>query len=553
MKTREGGAVPATQPVGLRPEYLVDAGRSHAIDHALRPVLTQIRRLAEADIGVVVYQPETAAKEVIALASSGGGTLDPPLPSEPLRVARPLPRHRPHLLQDLKIASPLRPYQLLLRSAVVVPWTDASGVGAVIVGNDSSQPLVPVTSWTPQARRIAAALSDGRRAGARRINRDLRRAVSDVADAAVASADVSAALAAMLVAMRDLFGADVAYLSLPDHDVSTFAFDQMMGIRTTDFRHLRIEMGQGLGGLARSLRHPVRSLDYASDGRLQAAPVAETVREGIVSAMASPVIIEEDVQAVLYVGNRHLRPFTELDGELLEEFAGYAALGLKRRAMENYRAGVIRRQERERFALDLHDSVVRGLVEIGFTAEASMAGATDPTLRGHLESIGLIAEQCMDKLRDQLDVLSADRDETLAQCPSSILAHIGEASHRPSAARTLELRGPDTALSPATADALVRIGQEALVNAETHAGGQHIHALLEITEPDAVLTVTDDGRGLDAAALDEVLAAAVPHLGFRAMRAAAAYVGGHLTVQPASPTGLTVRAVLPRRPARGPA
>lgn len=548
--------MPVTQPVGLRPEYLVDAGRSHAIDHALRPVLTEIRRLADADIGVVVYQPETAANEVIALASSSGGTFDPPVPSEPLRLAQPLPRHTPHLLQDLKIASPLRPYRLLLRSAVVVPWSDASGVGAVIVGNDSSEPLVSTANWTARARctrRIADALSDGRRAGARRINRDLRRAVSDVAEAVVASADVGAALAATLVAMRDLFGADVAYLSLPDHDLNTFAFDQMMGIRTTDFRHLRIEMGQGLGGLARSLRHPVRSLDYASDGRLHAAPVAETVREGIVSAMASPVIIEDEVQAVLYVGDRHLRPFTELDAELLEEFAGYAALGLKRRAMENYRAGVIRRQERERFALDLHDSVVRGLVEIGFTAEASMAGATDPTMRGHLESIGLIAEHCMDKLRDQLAVLSADRDETLAQYPSLILAHIGEASHRPSAARTLELRGPDAALSPATADALVRIGQEALVNAETHAGGQHIYVMLEITESDAVLTVTDDGRGLDAAALDEVLAAAVPHLGFRAMRAAAAYVGGHLTVRPANPTGLTVRAALPHRPAPGPA
>ncbi|MBO0877105.1 MAG: GAF domain-containing protein, partial [Pseudonocardia sp.] len=453
----------------------------------------------------------------------------------------------PRLCEDLRIGSPLRPYRLLLRSAMVIPWSDGAGGGVIIIGNGTDRPVTRPALDRARTRlsgRITGTLTDARRAGARRINGDLRRAIGDVAEAAVARDDVTTALSAMLISARDLFDAEVAYFSLPERDVNTFTFDQMMGIHTTEFRHLRIQMGQGLGGMARSLRQPVRSLDYASDTRLRAAPVTETVREGIVSAMATPVLIDDDVKAVLYVGNRHLRPFSELDAELLDEFAGYAALGLKRRAVERYRAGVIRRQERERLGLDLHDSVVRGLVEIGFTAEAGRAGATDPTLRGQLESIGRIAERCMEQLRDHLATLTG-HDDTLTGHPATVLDRIGETSLRPAATRTIELRGHDAVLSPATADALVRIGQEALANADTHARGSRTHLSLEITATDAVLTVTDDGRGLDAAALDEVLSGAVPHLGLRTMRAAAASAGGHLSLESARPHGLTVRAVLP--------
>lgn len=95
-------------------------------------------------------------------------------------------------------------------------------------------------------------------------------------------------LASVLVAARNLFDCEVAYLSIPEYDGVTFAFDQVLNIQTPAFRHLRIKHGQGLGGLARELRSSVRSLDYARDPRLRAAPVDETAREGIVSAMAAP-------------------------------------------------------------------------------------------------------------------------------------------------------------------------------------------------------------------------------------------------------------------------
>lgn len=540
--------MPPTSTVGLRPEYHVDAGRSNAIDDALQPVLAEIRMLLGADIGLVVYRPDTPGADVLVLAASARDPGDLPLPNEPLVLGRPVPRRSPRVLVDLEIVSALRPYRLLLRSAVAIPWTDAFGAGAVVVGTTSPQPLPRTAEPEMQARcsrAVGAALRRGRRAGALRINADLQRAVREVAEAAVTSDDVAAALASMLVSVRDLFGSEVAYLSLPEHDVDTFTFDQVLGIRTAEFRHLRIRLGQGLGGLARSLQRPVRSLDYAGDGRLYAAPVAETVREGIVSAMAAPVLVEDEIKAVLYIGNRRLRPFTDLDEDLLGEFAGYATLGLKRRAVEDYRVRMIQRQERERLAFDVHDSVVRGLVEIGFAAEEGRLTATDPALRSRLATIGLAAEQCMEKLRGQLVLLTEDRDGPVGPRASEVLDRVAAAGRRAGVTRSFELRGPDTLLAGPIADALVRIGREALVNAEIHSGCRRASICLEMTATDAVLTVSDDGCGLDAAALDEVLAGAATHLGFRAMRAAAERARGHVCVEPGTAGGLTVRAVIP--------
>ena len=73
---------------------------------------------------------------------------------------------------------------------------------------------------------------------------------------------------------------------------------------TPDFRQLRMEFGQGLGGLARREVRVVSSMNYAQDTRLLAAPVTETQDEGILSAVAAPLVRAQDVHGVLYVGSR---------------------------------------------------------------------------------------------------------------------------------------------------------------------------------------------------------------------------------------------------------
>lgn len=527
-------------PVGIRNEYLLDGGGSSAISAALQPVAAEIRSLLNASVGLVAYRPRRAGAGLLVLAIDAPGAADPLLPNETIRTRLPVTVWRPSVVRHLQLSSTLRPHRTLLSSAVVVPWTDRRGDGVVLVGNTGISPTLSEPAADTVRRLITnvrRTVATGRRHGAAQINGDLQRAMKDIAAAAVTSENVAEALTSMLLTARALFGSEVAYLSLPDPDTETFTFDQMLGIHTPDFRHLRIREGQGLGGLARSLRRPVRSLNYARDSQLYAAPVAETEAEGIVSAMASPILVDEQVQAVLYVGDRTLHPFTRTDEEMLGELANYASLGMKRRATETYRRDVLRRQEQERLAYDLHDTAVRGLLEIGFAAEYGRSTSAATDVQTCLASIAAAAERCMEAVRGQLDLLLAGTSGRTAQ---AVLDEIAKASFASDVEHRFAVRGPRAVLPDPVADALIRIGQEALVNVDRHAAGSPATVDLEVAEDAWVLTVTNAvGDGQDVGSPNS------GHLGLQAMQRAADRVHGQVERTAPPGGGFVVRAAVP--------
>lgn len=530
-------------PVGVRTEYLLDAGRSHTIGAALQPVLAEVRGLVGASVGLVGYWPHAPSTSLLMLAVDAPHLADPPLPNESFQLGSVPPSRDPSVVTDLTLRSTLRPMGVLLRSALVVPWTDQHGQGVVIIGRTGRKPVFPEAATSAVqhlSTNVRETVSTGRRQGAVEINRDLQQAMKEVATAAVDRSDVAETLSTLLVSARCLFDSDVAYLSLPEHDEQTFTFDQVLGIHTSDFRHLRIREGQGLGGLSRCRRQPVRSLNYARDSRLSAAPVTETAREGIVSAMATPIVVDEEIQAVLYVGDRKLRPFSETDEDVLGEFADYATLGLKRRATESYRRNVLRRQEQERLAYDLHDTAVRGLLEIGFTVEQSCETAgSDADVRSTLTSIAAAAERCMEALRGRLDQLIDSASERTA---NEVLEKVAEASMRPDAGHRFLVHGPNSTLPEAVADAMVRIGQEALVNVDQHAESR-AEVVLEVAADEWVLSVANSvAHGISA----DAKTPGHNHLGLLAMQRAADRVHGRVEhLSPPDAGGFLVRVTVP--------
>lgn len=518
-------------------EYLVDGGGSQAIHDAVRPVLDEIQALLGGELGVVVYEPHGGP--AVTLASCGPQGF---LPNEAVVTDPVLPRRSPAVLERLAIRSRLRGHGVRLRSSVAVPWRDRHGHGAVVVGNLATSLGDPDAVLDDDVRRhfrqaLGRAVRRGRQAGALQLGRDLRAATRTMAEAAVASEQGSAGLTAILASARELFRAEVAYLAVPVDASGTYVFDEALGIRTAPFRRLRVQHGHGLGGLARRLGRPVCSANYAADGRLEAAPVDETRGEGIVSAMAAPVSVGSEIAAVLYIGDRRMRPFTGVDEELLEELAGHAAPGVRRRYGDADRARTLERAVREQVAYDLHDSVVRGLVAIGFEAEQARHRIGEDDTATRLDTIARAAEAAMTRLRGELELLvSAPRGGSVAA--SEILDRIALVPER-HVVRVLELDGPDLEVDPDAADALVRVGQEAVTNAEQHSGCDHLTVRVE-TSPHAVaLHVVDDGTFDPASG-----ASGGAHFGMRAMHAAVEGVGGRLEITRATPTGTHVHAVV---------
>ncbi|RTL67834.1 MAG: hypothetical protein EKK42_13525 [Pseudonocardiaceae bacterium] len=192
------------EPVGVRSEYLLDAGRSHTIHDALQPVLSEIRSLLGATTALVAYRPTAPDADLLVLAADAPDLAEPPLPNETFRAGMPAVR-RAAVLADLDFVSTLRPYRVRLRSAVVVPWRDAYGDGMIVVGHTEERPRLPAPA-ADLVRRLRGdvrrGMVAGRRDGAGEINRDLQRAMKDIAAATVDCEDVGEALTTLLVSAK---------------------------------------------------------------------------------------------------------------------------------------------------------------------------------------------------------------------------------------------------------------------------------------------------------------------------------------------------------------
>jgi signal transduction histidine kinase len=528
----------------------VDGGRSTVVRRSLERLLHEIRERLGADIALILYQGASLGEAyVLAAAADDDGEL--PLSNEPLLLSSTFATRRPHSRQDLVLVSPVRDYRIELVSALILPWSHRAGRGWLVAGmkpgawNSGTFDLTIARGYASRLRQ-AHQLAGLR--GTSQLQRDIARAAQRLAEAEIEATDVNGVLQAIAITARELLGTSAAYISLPEPDGQRFAFTTFVNVHTSPFRRLRMGFGQGLGGLAREEQRPIRSLNYAHDERLRDAPVEETLNEGFLSAMATPLMIGNEVIGLVYVANRHLTPFTETDTALLEEFAGYATLGIKHAQAERHRLDVMRRLEQERLAFEIHDSVVRALVEVGFRAETGLNIAEDPRLKQQFEAVGRAAEVCLEKIREQIAQLWSE-SETGERPLGEVVAALKTAHSPRSIPRAFHVEDVvlERGLAHDVASALVHIGDEALRNADLHSDGSRVEVRLEAGDDEITLLIADDGRGMQAATLSNWVDEPRGHLGLRRMRAAATDVGGSLTIRPNEGGGLCVEARVPLR------
>jgi signal transduction histidine kinase len=534
--------------------HLFDGGTSTLIRDSVMPVLDEVRALLHADASLALYQ--TGDRAVSVLAATGDPPLELPLANEPLHSPS-LSSHnaQPAALADLVLTSTQRPYRLELGAALCVPWRDSSGRGWLVVGNRPASwnhGRLDVTAAAPYVRALRRIHKDASYRGTIRTSQDLAAALKAVSAAGLGADDTGDLLEAIVIAARQLFGSSVAYIALPERDQQHFVFTSLVGIRTSEFRRLRMRLDQGLGGLARTERRAIRTMDYGTDHRLRAAPVVETRDEGIVSAMSAPLMINGTVAGSLYVGNRHQTSFSDTDADLLEEFAATATFGVTHQQAEEHRLAVMRQREQERLAFALHDTMVRSLMQIGFHAEEGLLTTEDADVKQRLAQIGQAAEYCLENLREKLAILSGDRVEDQDTSVGEIFEKLRVVPRRAQVSRTFDCRNGSRAseLPEPIAKALTRIAQEALINAELHSSCTCEHVVVEISPEAVELSVTDDGTGMDAPTLAGIARDDSRHLGVRGMRATATELGGHVTFEAAEGRGLTVRASIPFRDSR---
>ncbi|MEZ5075064.1 MAG: sensor histidine kinase [Solirubrobacterales bacterium] len=196
--------------------------------------------------------------------------------------------------------------------------------------------------------------------------------------------------------------------------------------------------------------------------------------------------------------------------------------------------------ERKRVARELHDEVVQGLVAIKLLAEQAGANPpADPSARFaeiaeridfYLDELRRIAHELRPELLDDLGL----RDALIALAGS-----IGRER-----GLVVDRRFP-TELGPLTDEqelVVYRVAQEALGNAARHAGATRAALAIEQRDGCLIVTVDDDGCGIDPA---------VPAGdGIAGMHERAALIGARIEIESGPGAGTRVRMLLPLTGAR---
>ncbi|MFC7550962.1 helix-turn-helix domain-containing protein [Plantactinospora sp. GCM10030261] len=142
--------------------------------------------------------------------------------------------------------------------------------------------------------------------------------------------DLDAVLHAIVHRARTLLGADVAYMTLNDDDRGDTYMRVTDGSISARFQGLRLEMGDGLGGLVAQSGTPYVTANYAEDDRFRHTGEIDSGvgEEGLVAILGVPLRLGSSVIGVLYAANRSARPFAREEVSLLVSLAAHAAVAI---------------------------------------------------------------------------------------------------------------------------------------------------------------------------------------------------------------------------------
>jgi two-component system, NarL family, sensor histidine kinase UhpB len=200
-------------------------------------------------------------------------------------------------------------------------------------------------------------------------------------------------------------------------------------------------------------------------------------------------------------------------------------------------------EERRRLARDLHDEVNQALTAILLRLEA-LAQDGPPEHAQEVGELKRLVNQAMDELLNLARQLRPTALDDHGLVPA-IDAQLKRFSARTGVEVHLDAQGDPESLEEDVQTAVYRVAQEALTNAERHAGATAVEVELEVAGDVTELRVRDDGHGFDPgrASRANPTNGQPTGLGLRGMAERARLVGGELDVRsaPGGGTSVTLR------------
>lgn len=501
----------------MKPDEQQTLRRRLSLLASISDLLADITRSSRAEAAFLLSPADQAQQRVVL-----GATNDHFQPFEPVRLSMGPGRR-------VTLGSRMRPWVTSAPEAVVVRTGATDSAVLVLFGVSRFEATAPVAE---------TAMADWWRRTDQIRLRDVDRAYRLVAEAAASLLNPDHVADLVLLGARRLTGSDAAYLALPVDD-HNYAFSRTAGLRTATFRTLRVGPAQGIGSIASERGIPVRSLNYNSDPRFSRQMHEVTRREGIYSAMAIPVLDHNAVAAILYVANHAPLAYHQTDERVLQDFAEAINLSLQATMSREELLEAGRQAERQALGRHLHDRLGRHVSQLS----RLVAAQPDQPAGGALAEVSAVVAELARSLREDIDSLMGGAEPPLLS-PAEVAAEICRVPSIAGLRRIVQVRGRpgeseyDPVLPANVSEALRRVGQEAVFNAELHSNGTSCTVTLQFVDDKWSLTIRDDGSGFGAKAPE------TGHFGLQLMRQAAQDAGGRVEIH-GDQNGVQVECTIP--------
>jgi signal transduction histidine kinase len=242
---------------------------------------------------------------------------------------------------------------------------------------------------------------------------------------------------------------------------------------------------------------------------------------------------------LLAVALRSGRPPSEIAAWAFPAFRTTAGLALHNTILLDRAARTAALEERQRFQLDIHDTLAQDLTGIERALEAIDSSTLSDDVQ---DQVRIARHAAREGARQARDLIHGATDLDQTELPG-VLQRLADACASETGAEVaFRTVGEARRLDRDAEVALLRVGQEALNNVNKHAHPRRVEMILTFAESLATLQVNDDGRGFDPA----VPASEGPAgRGLGGMRSRMHGVGGSLFVGSARGKGTRLLAHLP--------
>ncbi len=235
--------------------------------------------------------------------------------------------------------------------------------------------------------------------------------------------------------------------------------------------------------------------------------------------------------------------------EFLVAMAEQAAIAVDYAALMERERDVVRRQERQRLARDLHDSIVQQVFSISMQAKSLEVlaqredGLKAKSVGRIADEVGQLAQTVLTDLRAMVYELRPSSSTELGGLEESVRALVESTTNRTGLRFSLTIgRGLDQ-VDGEQAEDVYRILAEAIHNVVKHAEAGRVGIRLTVREGRLTGRVSDDGRGLAKAAEESPTPSS--GYGLSTMQERAQRWGGTVTVKPRKQSGTVVRLAVP--------